>query len=636
MMKAHKRIGGILTLVGVMSFLLPGNLVSCTSQISSPAPESVLSPVTPVSVTISPEESYNPVMTQHTMVARVLAEGGVPAEGVTVEWMLNRSPDAVGDIVSGYVAESDAKQDNTYAITKTDANGEAMLTITATRPGDTDITALVSAIQDPARHKVFATKHWLNLQVQWPGDAVNMAGTDHVFTTKVMTVSTETQLPGYPPGWTSIRRGVGKGLPGYSVRWTIIDDNPQLCFVDGNRIRMDWMSISDDRGMASATVRQLKPASGDNTILIEVLAPDGVPMFQHRVTKNWTSPVLQLTKTGPDSVVVGSNLTYHLTLRNTGDGDATRVLVRDTIPEGLTYVSAEPQASVSGKEVSWTLSRFSPGSSVPLTLTLKAASAGQWTNIASVTSAEGLEAEASATIRVVAPSVKIEKTGPTAVYVPENADYLITVENTGDTVLNDVTVTDTIPQGMSFVNSTIENYVTGITVTWNLGRMNPGETKRFGITLKSEQRGSWTNVATVTTKEGSTDQSQQKTLVLAEAGVTISSTDTVDPIAVGEQTTYHTMVTNQGIIDVHNLVVADTLPGQVQLVNATGPTSYSSSGGIVTFQPVSVLRSGQSLVYEVTVKAISKGSALNRVILTFDEFEAPVAVEEGTTIYKIE
>jgi len=246
--------------------------------------------------------------------------------------------------------------------------------------------------------------------VEWPESAINLAGSSHVFTTKLMTVIAEAQLPGYPAGWTSIRWGVGDPLPGYKVRWSIIDDSPPAYFVEGNKSTKVWTSTTDKLGEASVTLEQVAPASGENVILIEVLAPDGAPMFANQVTKAWVSPVLQITKSGPDTAILGSDFSYTIDVKNTGDVAATAVIVRDTLPSGLTYVSSQPKGTVAGSMVSWNLGKLDSGASQTLNLTVRAAQEGRWTDLARVTSAEGLEAEARATTQVIAPSVDITKT----------------------------------------------------------------------------------------------------------------------------------------------------------------------------------------------------------------------------------
>ncbi len=59
---------------------------------------------------------------------------------------------------------------------------------------------------------------------------------------------------------------------------------------------------------------------------------------------------LSVTKTdSPDPVTVGNNLTYTVTITNNGPGGATGVVLTDTLPVGVTFVSATPSQGSCGE-----------------------------------------------------------------------------------------------------------------------------------------------------------------------------------------------------------------------------------------------------------------------------------------------
>jgi len=156
--------------------------IPAPNQATEPEPVLISAPVPqPSSISVSPAEATNPVKLQHTLTATVKDSGGSPVEGAEVHWILNRFPGAVGDIVE---ASNQSKLDNLYSISHTDAEGKATLTITATREGDTDVTAFAPGITDAAKHKVFAVKHWADMMVDWPSDAVNKMGVEHAFSVR--------------------------------------------------------------------------------------------------------------------------------------------------------------------------------------------------------------------------------------------------------------------------------------------------------------------------------------------------------------------------------------------------------------------------------------------------------------------
>jgi len=110
-------------------------------------------------------------------------------------------------------------------------------------------------------------------------------------------------------------------------------------------------------------------------------------------------------------------------------------------------------------------------------------------------------------------------------------------------------------------------------------------------------------------------------------------TDTVDPVAIGERTTYEVTIRNQSAITVHNVKIQINLPANVSFVSATGITAYSVSGQTVTFDPIATLSAERSAKFTVMVEAERAGDAICRASLTYAEFTLPITAEEGTTFY---
>jgi uncharacterized repeat protein (TIGR01451 family) len=104
---------------------------------------------------------------------------------------------------------------------------------------------------------------------------------------------------------------------------------------------------------------------------------------------------LSITKSdSPDPVVAGSNLTYTLSVANNGPGDATGVIATDTLPAGVTFVSATPSQgscteSVPGV-VTCDLGDLANGASAMITIvvTINPSSCGTITNTATVSGNE--------------------------------------------------------------------------------------------------------------------------------------------------------------------------------------------------------------------------------------------------------
>ncbi len=571
------------------------------------------------SISVTPTEAYNPIRTQHTLTAQVKDANGALVSGATVEWILNRAPGAVGDIVS--LGGSDPhKIDNTYATVKTDSNGEAKLTITSTRAGDTDITAYVPGISNPAVHKQFVVKHWLDLTAIFPDDAINAAGTTHLLTVQTVKVSDGTPVGNVP------------------VNFTITGNDPKATFKDSNPASTTYTVETDPYGFAFATLQQTVPAQGTNTVKIDVLTPSN-PAFvllTRDVTKQWQSTELGVTKVGPDQIGMLEQATYTIVVNNTGELTATGVVLTDTIPTGMSYVSSNPAGTVSGSTVSWNVGSLNKADSRTYSLVLRGTQAGLWTNTVVATSEEVGTATAQATTRVIPPpEVTITKTGPSGVFVDFTRAYTLTVTNTGSVALTDVVVTDYLPSLLSYSSSNRASTVTGNQISWNLGTLNIGETKSIVAILGGVNSGMAVNTATVTTHEGATATDSLAITVLSAPGAHMSLIDSDDPVAVGDTLTYTIGVLNQsGTNDIHNMMIVGLLPSEMVFVSADGPTTFTVVGQEIHFGSVATMVPGQTVEFHITVRTTAAASAVFNATMTWDEFGEPIVAQEGTTIFR--
>jgi len=610
------------TILAVLVALVAGvvPLAGCQGE-ATPAASVTASPAAkaPASVTISPTEAYNPIRTQHTLVAQVKTGDGSLVSGTSVEWILNRAPDAVGDIVS-LNGGGPQKVDNTYGIVKTNNKGEAQLTITSAREGDTDVTAYVPSIKDPAAHKQFAVKHWLDLTARFPNDAVNAVGTTHVLTVQTVKVSDGTPVSNVP------------------VRFTIIGNDPKASFKEATPSSTTYTINTDPYGFASVTLQQVTPAQGTNTVRIDVLAPPN-PHFvlvTKDVTKKWQATKLGLTKVGPEQIALLGEATYNIKVDNTGDLTATGVVLTDEIPAGMRYVSSDPAGTVSGTKVSWNVGSLNKAESRSYKLVLQGTQAGLWTNTVVATSKEVGTATAQATTRVISPpEVTIKKTGPSGIFTGFTRAYTLTVTNTGAVALTDVVVTDYLPELLSYTSSIPAGTVTGNQISWNLGTLNIGETKQIVAILGGVKSGTAVNTATVTTHEGATSTDSLNITVLGAPGAHMALIDSSDPVAVGDQFTYTIKVLNQSESNtLHNMTIVGLIPGEMVYISADGPTSFTVVGQEVRFGAVATLKPGDTVEFHIKVKATAAGSAVFNATMRWDEFGESIVNQEGTTVFK--
>lgn len=96
---------------------------------------------------------------------------------------------------------------------------------------------------------------------------------------------------------------------------------------------------------------------------------------------------LTISKTAsgvPTPLIIGSAFSYILDVSNAGPSAANNVMVTDTLPASLNYVSNDCGASFAGSTVTWNIASMAPGSNLSCTLNVTVASFGTIENTASI------------------------------------------------------------------------------------------------------------------------------------------------------------------------------------------------------------------------------------------------------------
>lgn len=214
----------------------------------------------------------------------------------------------------------------------------------------------------------------------------------------------------------------------------------------------------------------------NNTVNATSSTPDVVPANN---TSMWSTTVfviadLSVVKSGPAAAAAGSNITYTILFRNNGPSTSVNATMTDVLPAGTTFVS-ESQTSgptfncTTGATVTCTLAAFAPGGTATFDITVNinpatpngtvitnTATAGSTTNDATQNN------NASSVMTTVGANadLSVAKNGPTFTASNTNVLYTVTATNAGPSDASTVTLTETVPAGMTFVSA---NQTTGPT-----------------------------------------------------------------------------------------------------------------------------------------------------------------------------
>jgi uncharacterized repeat protein (TIGR01451 family) len=155
-------------------------------------------------------------------------------------------------------------------------------------------------------------------------------------------------------------------------------------------------------------------------------------------------------------------------------------------------------------------------------------------------------------------------TGPASASVGATATYRIDVTNPGPQPATHVAVTDTLPPGLTLLQSTPPADA-GAALGWTLGDLRPGETRTIQLDARPEQGGSFNQCVHLQAAEGLTGQDCVTTVVQAAAAPSTGApAGTIDvrltgpgQAAVGSEVHFDLEITNRGAFAASGLVVVD-------------------------------------------------------------------------------
>ena len=389
--------------------------------------------------------------------------------------------------------------------------------------------------------------------------------------------------------------------------------------VDGRRLTWNFDSL--DRG-ATQNIKVWYKADREGQ-LVSCATMSALP--RGCVATLIGKPSLTIEKTGPALAKLGAQVGYSIVVRNTGNAVSENVVVTDMVPDGLSAASGQ-------KTLSFTVGDLAPGQAKEIPVTLKADSRGKHCNDAEAKSSNAGEVKAQACTTVVEQLLTVDKSGPKEQYLGKTANYEITVNNPGDVSLTGVTVSDTAPAATKIVAASGAS-VSGNTATWQMSELKAGEKKSFGVTLATMTPGSHCNVVAVRTAEGLSGSAQACTLWKGLAGLLLQMVDTVDPIQIGEATSYVVTITNQGTADDTNVKVVVKFPAGITPLSASGDTAGTIAGSTVTFATAPRIAPKQALTWTINAKGAEAGDQRTTVGYTSDLIKTSVDKEESTHVY---
>ncbi|XZE35550.1 SdrD B-like domain-containing protein [Pirellulaceae bacterium SH501] len=373
------------------------------------------------------------------------------------------------------------------------------------------------------------------------------------------------------------------------------------------------------------TVGTGTPASIENTATIagfgtELTALPNTDSLSLPVTRN---AILELTKTAsPTTAVVGSNITYTLTMRNTGPSTARNVVINDTLPAGLDLVSVTSNVgtatgtqgttgnpdSIEVTVANVNVDAPSADTDVVVTIVATVLNSITGSSIANTGTADsddsaGVTANANTPLarNIDLAITKAITTNPASTATPATAapnstfTYTVVARNDGPSAATTVRVTDNLPDGIRIISATSSDGTDTITIPASaqdttasnpddliieVGDLDVGSANQTTITIVGVvlpgTTGTFTNVATIaatdTTGNIESDTSDNSASVAANAPRTVDLAVTKSGPATavsGNTITYTMSAVNNGPSDAIGVQVSDDIPDGLRVISAT-------------------------------------------------------------------
>lgn len=267
------------------------------------------------------------------------------------------------------------------------------------------------------------------------------------------------------------------------------------------------------------------------------------------------TPSVSIRVEVPAHSAIGQELEYRIVAANRSPAAAHSVQVRCRLPENVRYVRSEPAAMVLGRELTWELGTMTPSQQQEIRLVLVPTSGDDVDLAVRVQFEHGIRTRT----RLARPALQLRKQGPAEGLVQEPLSFRLTVKNSGTTPVNNVVVTDELPEGLETRDSRK-------ILTFPLGTLGAGETREVAYEVIARRPGRFINRALVTA-DGGLREEVQSLVTISEPALRLRINAPAEQ-SFSRSLALELVVSNEGTTPLTNVVVVNPIPSQTTFVSA--------------------------------------------------------------------
>ncbi len=327
-------------------------------------------------------------------------------------------------------------------------------------------------------------------------------------------------------------------------------------------------------------------------------------------------PLLELSLSGPQEMLFGEIAKYTIALSNPGTGHAENVTVTlsDELGGGQTLVGTVPA-----------------GGRKELTVQMVARKAGEVEVRADAQGDGGLQASAASKTLVRRAALEVVASGPQFKYAGSSARYELTVINSGDAVAEDVVAAAALPVGAKVITTPEGGQLLDGGVRWLVGRLEPGDQRRFQVDCELTVAGENRLEAGVRGRGDLSATGAAVTRVEALADLKLIVNDPQGPQPVGQDVEYEILVLNRGTKAARHVEVVAQFSDGIEPISVEGGRADLIPGQVL-FDPIASLEAGGEVRLRISSRAHTAGNHIFRTEVKCRDPESR-QVSEDTTRY---
>lgn len=378
---------------------------------------------------------------------------------------------------------------------------------------------------------------------------------------------------------------------------------------------------------------------------------------------------ITVTKTsdGTEPVSEGTIFTYTMIVENLGPSSADNVVLQDTLPGNVNFVShtntdnsgnfvscTTPPVGTNGLvECEWSNLPSGETETVTITVEFPAGNTGAIQNFVVVqTTTEETDMSNNSdqhnhnTNPDESDLMVMKSDSDDPILVGTNTTYTVTVTNNGPEDTTNVLLQDTLPSGVTHVSTTPSGTGTcdtsnlpAITCSWAM--LANGASETVDIEVTGDTPTTVTNIVAVASDNTdvnlTNNNATEDTLIVTE----ITDIQIVEQVVnlppyyyVGDEVEYQIVVTNNGPDTANDILLTDVLPGEVSFVSIDNPNCTHNSGVISC--DLGTLLPTEEVVINIVTTAITEGYDLpSPSEVGTDDFESDYLNNDSDSLINI-